>query len=78
MRVMREFWKDHFHRLQLAPPVEVKSIVSFFGWLVDTKYKEKPPLSLLYADIRVHLCICTKSRECRCHLICVGRVRCIT
>ena len=43
MRVMREFWRDHFPRLQLAPPVEVKSIVSFFGWLVDTKYKEKPP-----------------------------------
>ena len=41
LKVLRKWWKDSFNR-NLSVPVDRDAIVSFFGWLVDTKYKEKP------------------------------------
>jgi hypothetical protein len=43
MKVLQQFWSEHYPRSQLAPPLEMESIVNFFGWLIDTKYKENPP-----------------------------------
>jgi hypothetical protein len=41
IRVMKTFWSEHFPR-RFSVPVDRDAIVSFFGWLIDTKYKDKP------------------------------------
>ena len=41
LKVMKKWWRDSFGR-DLTVPVDRDRIVSFFGWLVETKYKDKP------------------------------------
>jgi hypothetical protein len=41
IRVMQEYWTAQLGRT-FAVPVDKDTIVSFFGWLIETKYKEKP------------------------------------
>jgi hypothetical protein len=44
LRVMRSFWTDNYGG-RFCIPVNRERIVNFFGWLIDTKYKDKPAAS---------------------------------
>jgi hypothetical protein len=50
LKVLEEYWREQIGR-RFAVPVATEAIVNFFGWLVETKYKDKPPA---FSTIRLY------------------------
>ena len=42
LKQIRDFYITHLHHADLVLPVYPKEIQSFFGWLTETKHKDKP------------------------------------
>jgi len=42
INLIKQFYSEHLHQDDLTLPVHRDDIHSFFGWLIDTKHKDKP------------------------------------
>ena len=42
INLIKQFYTEYLHLSDLTLPVERDDIHSFFGWLIDTKHKDKP------------------------------------
>ena len=42
INLIKQFYTEHLHHSDLTLPVQRDDIHSFFGWLIDTKHKDKP------------------------------------
>jgi hypothetical protein len=42
LNLIRQFYTEQLHFADLTLPVSLNDILSFFGWLIDVKHKDKP------------------------------------
>ena len=54
IKQLREYYVTELGRRDIALPVREEDIIGFFGWLVDTKFNDKPAPPSTYVTTRAH------------------------